>query len=227
MFWRAFCEKNYIGRHTLVPHTPDSEVIEAFQDYIAIVLASAQEVRQTRYLSKNNNNILRLEAIQTAFPQATIIIPFRDPIQQALSLQNQHEKFLQRHKEDPFSLKYMNWLGHHEFGLNHKSFYFDGDVDHSPDAFENHFSSWVKMWLDTYSYLLQYAPQSCLFVCYERLCAEPEQILETLFEMQSIAPSALGEQMIRQAIVKEAPTLDKKVKSASYEVYHTLYDRSV
>lgn len=45
-----------------------------------------------RYLSKNNNNILRLEALATSFPDALLIHPFRDPLQQALSLLSQHRR---------------------------------------------------------------------------------------------------------------------------------------
>ena len=59
--------------------------MEKFIRYVGAVLVSDPEGR-TRYLSKNNNNILRLPALARAFPQALILIPFRDPLTHAASL---------------------------------------------------------------------------------------------------------------------------------------------
>ena len=76
VFWRCFCLRDYIGENMLTPHHPDTRIIEEFRRYIYAVVNSSQGKMKNRYLSKNNNNILRLQAIQEAFPGAVIIIPF-------------------------------------------------------------------------------------------------------------------------------------------------------
>ena len=54
------------------------------------------------------------------FPNAKILIPFRDPIQHAYSLLNQHKKFINYSKQDKFIANYMKWIGHTEFGPNYQ-----------------------------------------------------------------------------------------------------------
>ena len=62
------------------------------------------EVRynKNRYLSKNNQNIRRLRLISEIFPNSKILIPFRNPIQQANSLFTQHKNFIEYSKKDNF-----------------------------------------------------------------------------------------------------------------------------
>ncbi|NMW21431.1 MAG: hypothetical protein HKK67_07330 [Chlorobiaceae bacterium] len=74
--------------------------------------------------TSNNNNILRLGSFRQAFPDALIIVPFREPVQQAISLLQQHTQFWAMHERDSFSRYYMEWLGHHEFGRTHRPFLF-------------------------------------------------------------------------------------------------------
>ena len=40
-------------------------------------------------------------------------------------LMHQHQKFSILQKNNQFIKKYMNWLGHYEFGLIHKRFKFE------------------------------------------------------------------------------------------------------
>ena len=56
---------------------------ELFIKFISLILKRNNKVR---YLSKNNQNIRRLDLISEIFPRSKILIPFRDPRQQAFSL---------------------------------------------------------------------------------------------------------------------------------------------
>ena len=87
---------------------------------------------------KNNINEHTLEEI---FTNAIILIPFRNPIQHANSLLNQHLHFIQLQKEDDFIRRYMNYLGHNEFGLNHKPW-------NNPIHFNNlnNINYWLEQW---------------------------------------------------------------------------------
>ena len=173
VFWKVFAGEEYIGKEHLRPHTPDQETISRFVRYVNAVL-NAQNGQAERYLSKNNNNILRLNAIRQAFPKALILIPFRKPLSHAASLLRQHRNFLKMQAEKPFVLSYMTWLAHHEFGHDHRPFRFSGDTPSSvvPQERENT-EYWMNLWCATYEWLERSAPEDAVFVCYEDLCRDP------------------------------------------------------
>lgn len=183
VFWRTFCGSDYITKNGLIPMTADNETVDKFKAFVGLVLNNTPD---NCYLSKNNNNILRLDAIARAFPHALIIVPFRDPLQQAFSLLNQHKKFLKTHSEDPFAKKYMTWLAHHEFGADHRPFLFDG-ID-GEEKNTQHLSYWLMIWINTYAYLINNPPPQAVFLSYERLCDNSEVVWKKLGEQINLAP---------------------------------------
>ena len=128
VFWRVFYGGDYIRDNYLACQKLDKQAAQKFRRFVSSVVASAEGANDARYLSKNNNNLLRLQGLKSAFPDSIILVPFREPVQHALSLLGQHRNFVALQGEDSFSLQYMNWLGHHEFGLNHKPFSFPGQL---------------------------------------------------------------------------------------------------
>ena len=103
------------------------------------------------YLSKNNNNISRLISITKAFPNCLIIIPFRDPIQQANSLLSQHKNFTKIQNENKFVKSYMTYLAHHEFGAIYRPFEFESNFETNFDF--NSLEYWLEQWIIAYTYL--------------------------------------------------------------------------
>ena len=107
--------------------------------------------KEIRYISKNNANISRLEAIKEIYPDAIFLAPLRSPIEHANSLLNQHLIFLDLQQKTPFVLEYMNDLGHFEFGANHKPLtiddpkLLDGDI--------KTLNYWLEYWIIVYKYL--------------------------------------------------------------------------
>ena len=120
VYWRNFAGVDYILPDRLIPHAPSDEQMAGYRDLIRLVL---RRTGKSRYLSKNNNHLLRLESLARAFRDSVILIPVRDPLDHARSLLNQHRRFL---GGDPFTRSYMGWLGHHEFGSTHRPFAWDG-----------------------------------------------------------------------------------------------------
>ena len=171
VFWRIFAGEQYISSSWLAPHAPNTELMKKYVHYVNGIL-SATDLRLDRYLCKNNNNILRLDAIHQAFPKALILIPFREPRQHAYSLLRQHLHFREMQAQRPFMLTYMTWLGHHEFGLGHRPFRFD-DAGR-PKHTTNTLNYWLQLWCEAYSWLERSSPKAALFVCYEDLCVRPE-----------------------------------------------------
>ena len=170
MFWRVFAGDRYLRDDCLVPMQPDEQLVERFQSYVAAILARYRDERPLRYLSKNNNNILRLPTIHRAFPNAVLIVPFRDPVQHAWSLLGQHRRFIAEHKADPFSRQFMTWLVHHEFGSDHRPFRFSEHppMQHPTDSL----NYWLALWTATYRWLLANAPARVIFQSYEKLCTD-------------------------------------------------------
>src|SRR5262245_43319224 len=186
VFWRIFAGDEYLESHRLKPHSPDEAVVQKYVRYVNAIL-SADESRLDRYLSKNNNNILRLGTIHRAFPNALILIPFRQPLQQAFSLFRQHRRFSELQTQREFALSYMTWLGHHEFGLDHRPFQFQRDAPCPyPADTLNH---WLHIWCEAYEWLERSKPEAALFVCYEDLCLRP-QTWTRLAELAEIPASS-------------------------------------
>jgi len=173
VFWRVFDGDSYITKTHLGPHAPDAETLQKFVAYINAILNAGGE-GAARYLSKNNNNILRLASIRKAFPNAAILIPFRDPVAHAGSLLRMHVNFVDSQADDAFVKSYMSWLAHHEFGLDHRPFRFDAVGAERLAAYKpGQLDYWLEVWRQTYGWLETSAPEDAVFVCYEDLCQDP------------------------------------------------------
>lgn len=177
VFWKTVCGPEYIRKDRLLPHQPDSETLDKFKRYIGLILKS-RGGGADRYISKNNNNILRLDSLCKALPESLFVVPFRSPRQHALSLLRQHRRFLV--PGDGFTPKYMKWLGHHEFGASHRPFYLTPlDNPYSADSL----AYWLRLWNDVYEWLAAVAPESVVFISYEKLCTDMGQTWQHLLAL--------------------------------------------
>jgi hypothetical protein len=171
VFWRSTEGKRYITRSHVHLHDPLADTVDSFRDLVALV---RHRYDRPRYLSKNNANVLRLGGIVAAFPDAVLIHPFRDPLQQAASLLKQHRRAVELGRADPFRASYMRWLGHYEFGRSHRPPLIPG----APAASEptDRIDYWLAIWGAVYRLLLD-QPGAVgarqIFVDYDALCAEP------------------------------------------------------
>lgn len=221
VFWRVFCGSDYIKHRCLVPMFADNETVEKFRSFIALILKHDND---KRYLSKNNNNILRLKSITKALPNAVIVIPFREPVQQAYSLMNQHQRFVRIHSTDHFTKKYMTWLAHHEFGADHRPFVFYESINGVEDT--DNLSYWLKLWVNTYSYIRENLPAQAILLSYESLCDDNEFVWGRLAEKIDLLPydkAIIFSKSFHQ--VKES--LPPDLLTQVYEVYNDLVTRSV
>src|SRR6056300_320755 len=133
------------------------------ENYIQLILLSNNK---NKYLSKNNLNYKRVDLINSILPNSIFLIPIREPLQHANSLLNQHLRFSQLQKEDDFIRRYMNYLGHNEFGLNHKPWNYPINYQDY-----NKINYWLEQWFlfykDLYNKYQSYT--NCYFVLYENL----------------------------------------------------------
>lgn len=173
VFWRHHEGQHYLRPEGLMPVPPTEETVEAFRDYVGLV---RRRQGGARYLSKNNANVLRLPALIEAFPHAVLVHPFRDPLQQARSLLNQHRMAVELARQDPFRRDFMRWLGHHEFGMDQRPFLFP---DH-PGMAENrdHIDYWLSLWISVHGALLAQdaaVGRRQIFIDHDALCAAPDR----------------------------------------------------
>ncbi len=138
-------------------------VINELVNYIQLIFLKKNKIK---YLSKNNLNYKRIDLINSILPNSIFLIPIREPLQHANSLLNQHLNFTKLQKEDDFIRRYMNYLSHNEFGLNHISW-------NNPNQFTdlNNINYWLEQWYLFYKYIHEkfQSNKNCHFVIYEKL----------------------------------------------------------
>jgi sulfotransferase family protein len=223
VFWSTFCEEQYIYDDQLIPMQADEDIIKKFQAYISIILKNDPD---KRYISKNNNNILRLGSIARAFPKSIILIPFREPIQHISSLMKQHENFKRKHEENPFSIKYMRWLVHHEFGVDHRPFIF-GDDRLNEYHIEN-MNYWLQLWINTYGYILKEMPSQATLLGYEKLCVNSGNIWDRLVEELDISPEIIPTTKWKKSLYKSpANKISTSLQQKATELYNELTLKSL
>ncbi len=181
VIWQAFWPQAYqADRIEPWKSNPDRDFTAFFQSHMRKIAAVRRPENSSgvRYVSKNNLNIARLPLIRQSFPDATIVVPFRQPLDHAASLLKQHQNFSAIHRDDPFAADYMRDLGHFDFGSNLRPIDFDGWLaDNRHES--NTLAFWLQYWTATYRHLLT-TDCNAQFFSYDHLCSNPETSLEAL-----------------------------------------------
>jgi hypothetical protein len=71
----------------------------------------------------------------------------------------------------------MNWLGHHEFGLNQKPFLFSDEHTDSIFSTES-LEYWIEQWINYYLYALSFSEVT--FISYEQFLTTPQSTLNLI-----------------------------------------------
>ncbi|QBQ56638.1 sulfotransferase [Nitrosococcus wardiae] len=145
----------------------------------------------TRYLAKGNYNVTRLEYLLKLFPDAHFVIPVREPAAHIASLMRQHQHFHALHCKNPRALRYMQRVGHYEFGLDRRPIHIGEDSQASAilqDWIEGReVEGFARLWSDVHLYIAQRLDatpalrEAALIVRHEDLCAAPREQLRKLF----------------------------------------------
>jgi hypothetical protein len=151
LFWMNFSSEN------------DKSLVH-FSNYVRLIL---YRKGRNRYLSKNNQNIKRINVIQRCFPNSKILIPFREPLQHSNSLLTQHENFTIKQKDNDFFRKYMKWIGHSEFGIDYKPIMIEKTGYNDFNELNHWLEQWYLIYNDLYKTLNR---KNTMFICYEDLC---------------------------------------------------------
>jgi len=222
IFWRVFSGKYYI-KDNLLEIQNDEEILKEFSNFIKLILIHDG---RKNYLSKNNNNILRIKDILNYFKLSFFLLTFRDPYQQALSLLNQHRNFINIQKNNKFIKSYMKYLVHFEFGFNQKKNKFNNIESNYINNLDINF--WLEYWFQIYDFCLNLKnKENIIFICYEDFCSNPNNFFKNFsdfFEsLNHVDTSIIHKPIIKKDTLK----IDKLLLSRCYDVYDRMKKVSI
>ena len=183
VFWKSQLNFNFKSKLMHDPNHYSNQVINNFKAYMKLVCFKENK---NIYLSKNNNNIIRINTLLESIKKKKIIILFRFPFDQCYSLWQQHRNFIKLQKKNNFILQYMNMLSHYEFGLNHKPILLS---EFKPFHSADDLNYWLEYWIMIYSNLTHIAKKNnkdVIFLSYEKLALSPERFIKKIFKILNI-----------------------------------------
>jgi hypothetical protein len=202
--WKAFWPERY--RRDSIPLWGEADLDDDFRVFFSrhlrkvIAVHGDGSAETPRYLSKNNANIGRLGVLKRLFPDAVLLIPFRDPIQQAASMLRQHLRFLEIHRHESFTRTYMRDLGHLEFGALHRPLSFPGLESVRGQWAPESLGYWIGYWIIAFRHVLS-SPEEVSLLSYERLCRSGEAGLRRLGD--EIGLRAAHDPVFADTVLKE------------------------
>lgn len=215
-FFKMLSNDSYITENSLNQYELTKDDYNDYLNYQRVILNNSSKT----YLAKNNNFAIRYNTMRAHNKAFTIVFMFRDPVSHSASLLEKHKGFIELQKNDGFVLEYMNWLGHHEFGLNQKPFRFNN----SPQEYmedKNSIDYWLQIWINYYTHLLSINKENVLFVDYNDYCTAPNSIL-----------NIIQQQLGYEATFSGIPTYENKrainyacsqeLKEAAYNIFNEL-----
>lgn len=218
-FWKAHLNDAYRVGDVLQPH----EVKEkTYHQYLAYQhLLKGKQPNETIYLAKNNNFILRYPSLRKWNKDFRVIFLFRDPIEHAHSLLNQHTRYKKFQTEDSFILEYMTWLGHHEFGINHKKFSLGSTETVGYESTSLNY--WVACWIEYYTALQELIKDDpgAILLDYQDFARRPAAVLGMLERELDVTLSIKSSDSF-EGVSRKGFGVDDKLKSQSLIVYNQL-----
>ena len=234
VLWRAFHPAQY-GADRILPWSADAGFdcaeFDAFmQEHIRKLATLRVGAGAARYLSKNNGNLSRLGKLARLFPDAAILIPFRNPVDHAASLLRQHLVFERLHANEPFTRRYMADLGHYDFGANLRPIDFDHWLDEASLEPPNAANFWLRYWQAAFSHILANLNDQTALVSYDGLCAAPAAGLRRIAQRLGVEDGAelmaaarfrsparydAGPLNLNRALLESAQVLHRELLSAA------------
>jgi Sulfotransferase family len=192
IIWKAFWPEQYKHDRILVwPEAGSDEFREFFRRHMhKLARVRGGRDARLRYASKNNFNVARLRWLMQAFPDASIIVPFRAPVEHAASLLRQHLNFIDLHQKDRFMRDYMKGIGHFDFGANLRPIDFDGWLDGCPHPHDS-LNFWLAYWTAGYRHCFERASDGVALLDYDELCRSPKAQLGNLADLLGIGVDKL------------------------------------
>lgn len=236
VLWLNFFRSHYIAHDRVRPLGPEA-ITPEFRRAFEQLLGKLQRLHARkhegegprRYLSKNNMNVARLATLPALFADATVLLCVRHPLTQAASLKAQHERFSARHEEDGFARRYMEWIGHYDFGANFRPIDFSGRGEGGGAPRDAEF--WLRYWVDAYRHVLGSLNAHCRVVAFEALIEPASGTLERLADgvdlrnrqsllaqsarLRSAGSAPLTDSLLPAVLIREAEEIYAELRARS------------
>lgn len=174
-FFKMLANNEYIKEKVMIQYELTEDNYTDYLKYQTIIKSNDKRL----YLAKNNNFILRYDSLRKFNKEFLLIVMVREPLSHAFSLMQQHKNYLTQQQHDPFVLEYMNWLGHHEFGINQKEFqFFNSESQNITDKLSLDY--WLVVWINYYNYILTIDRHNVILVKYHEYSMNPNKVLEEI-----------------------------------------------
>lgn len=217
-FFKIFLNDDYIHRKYLIKHNISDKVYRYYLSYQALF-----KNKDTIYLAKNNNLALRFKSLRKLDNQFKVILIFRNPIEHAISLMKQHKHYTVLQSKNKFTLNYMNWLGHHEFGLNHKRFHLSKNkIDSKFNT--NSLNYWLELWINYHNYIMKFINDENLCLVHQSdLLYNPVELKNVLSVFLSInLKISQNSSILPQRSNIDNHNIDSKLIYQANELYQSL-----
>lgn len=231
ILWRAFWPGKFTdsGIGLWTSEDRNAEADEFFRKHMAkiIALRCPADEGGGRYISKNNANVARLDLIPAMFPDATILVPVRSPMEHAASLLRQHLNFLEQHKTDAFTKRYMQDIGHLEFGDLHRPIQFPGLAQRLDGLHAETLDYWLVYWIVAFEYVKARRAQLVL-VTHDAICNNGIAAVELLDRELGLSATAAQKATIGAHFRPEAargrdyPSHDSSLREEAEALYRSL-----
>jgi hypothetical protein len=215
-FFKVISNDAYINEDRLVRYDITDDQYSEYLKYQSVIRNDNKKV----YLAKNNNFALRYESLRAHNDEFLMVLMFRDPVTHAGSLLEKHKYYSALQEEDDFVLEYMNWLGHHEFGLNQKTFQFtEAAPEYNSDKLSLDY--WLQVWMNYYSYILTIDKKHVMFIDYDSYCSKPAEVLREVLQEAGVSaelPAVTPFQNKRKAELE----CSEELKKEAYAIFDQL-----
>jgi hypothetical protein len=148
--------------------------------------------RATRYVAKANYHVARLAYLVRLFPDARIVLAVRDPVSHIASLVRQHRWFCRGQRQHPPALRWMQRLGHFEFGRDRRPINL-GDCERvrmirSAWTAGDEVRGWAHYWDMVYGYVARLLDTdvrvraATKIVHFDDMCAAPAETIRAVLQ---------------------------------------------
>lgn len=180
-FFKMLAKDEFIKEKSILEYDLSEKEQDSYLNYQRNIKNDDKKI----YLAKNNNFLIRYHSLRANNDDFMMFILYRDPLTHAASLMEKHRDYVNLQSEDDFVVEYMDWLGHHEFGLHQKQFLFK-DSDNIIEGDRDNLDYWLKVWLNYYSHAIKINHENTIFVNYQDYCSNPNKIVNDVLKKSGV-----------------------------------------
>ncbi|MFX1411071.1 MAG: sulfotransferase [Promethearchaeota archaeon] len=192
IFWGKFFDSNHNESiSNIISSNMSNPKFEKFyRDHIRKLMINQ---KSSRYLTKNNYSITRLEYLLQLFPNSKILVIIRNPVNHIASLIKQTNLFIEMERLSPVLGDWLRIIGHYEFGhhqvcINVNNTELIHNIRKLWKNEKTYVKGWAYYWSSIYDFIANQLDtnkklkKATYIVRYEDLCETPAKIIDKILD---------------------------------------------